>query len=90
MVHRKEAHSQSNMFKCRDFKNGACRFSSSECWYKHEENQTDDNQGAFQKSDFQKGQENPQPPEVIERILSMMEKLMEKVNTLEKCMKKDQ
>ena len=96
LTHRKETHVQSSMFKCREFKQGTCKFSANECWYKHdnkiaEDKQDDARQKHFhQNSDFQNVQDNPHPPEMMERIISMMERLANKVESLEQIVKNDQ
>ena len=90
MVHRKDTHSQANMFKCRDFKVGACRFDSKECWYSHDALPQDEAQSNLPNQDFQKAPENQHPPDMMERLITMMKKLSEKVNKLERSVHSDQ
>ena len=88
MVHRKESHTQSGMFKCRDFMKGICTFNVKECWYSH-----DDKNGEIHQQNipfFQKAQDNPHPPDLMERLISMMEKLTKKVDVLEKTVQNNQ
>ena len=94
MAHKRENHAQRSEFKCRDFVKGTCRFNADICWYSHGEEsmnvkqkQTD---SPSPNSVFQKGQVTHQPPDLIQRIISMMEKVMEKVEHLEKSVKLDQ
>ena len=79
IVHRKETHAPVKVNKCRDFQQRSCRFAAEECWYKHDE---EGNERA-KKSFFQNAQDSNHPPDLMERVLGMMEKLMEKVNILE-------
>ena len=93
MVHRKTVHLQANMFQCRDFKQGVCRFNANQCWYKHDDKPADgkdEEEKDSQSSVFQKAPDSPDPPEFIERMMGMMEKLMEKVALLEKSMESSQ
>ena len=83
MHHRKTIHSQMN-FKCREFRNGSCKFNESECWYTHDEDEQTRNEN--QNPVFQKEQINPHPPDVdlIVRLMDMVEKVIMKVELLEK------
>ena len=84
MNHRKKSHSQqANMFGCKKFKEGKCFYSENECWYKHEEILIEDICQNDKKQVFRKAQDSPHPPDVIGKMMQMMEKLVEKVNLLE-------
>ena len=89
MTHRKETHSESNTLKCREFQKGTCRYKDNECWFNHDE-EPFKQQKNVHAQDFQKAQDNPHPPEMMERMISMMEILMEKVGKLENIVKIDQ
>ena len=85
MKHRKVNHPLM-ISKCRDFKNGECRFTDDECWYVHEEISSNMSQG---NSVFWKVPEN-HSPDLMTRIIDMMEKLTKKVETLEKLSNQNQ
>ena len=56
-------------------------FNAQEFWYGH-----DDKPGVIHQQNipvFQKSQDNNHPPDLMERIMLMMEKLTEKVDILE-------
>jgi hypothetical protein len=84
LTHRKKSHNKTKQFKCRDFKKGACHFSFEECWYNHEDIPTEEKIEDIQNSGFQKPEVNLHPPDLVERIVSMLEMLTQKVNNLEK------
>ena len=90
MIHRKDRHTESNMFKCRDFQKGFCRFKENECWYNHDEKSVNYTEKDVQTPVFQEAQDNPHPPDMMERMMSMMEKLMKKVENLECIVQIDQ
>ena len=91
MNHRKQSHSQqANMFRCKKFKEGKCFYSENECWYKHEEKLNDDDNQDDQKQVVWEAQDNLHPPDVIGKMMKMMEKLVEKVNLLENHIQKNQ
>lgn len=81
MSHRKQIHPLYIRSKCRDFIKGDCKFSS-DCWYVHDEKYENGNM------DFQQVQNNPHPPDLIQSIVSMMEKISAKVLELEESAKK--
>jgi hypothetical protein len=89
MTHRKETHSEANSLKCRDFQKGTCRYKDNECWYNHNEEQVEQQKNVHTQ-DFQKVQNNPHPPDMMERMRNMMEMLTEKVKNLKKIVKIDQ
>ena len=60
------------------------QFSSEECWYDHEDIPTEEKIEDIQNSGFQKAKVNLHPPDLVERIVSMLEMLTQKVNNLEK------
>ena len=80
MKHRKQDHPQI-ISKFRDFNYGECRFSAEECWYNHNESSTNKQDN---NSFFWKYQENHQPPDLMKRIIDMMEQLVKKVEVLER------
>ena len=84
MVHRKQVHDQASKFKCRDYKFGTCRFEATDCWYSHDDEPQTETQNKPNESGFQFVPQNSHPPDMMERIMTMMEKLSEKVNMLEK------
>jgi hypothetical protein len=90
MMHRKDMHTESNMFKCRAFQKGLCRNKENECWYNHDEKSVNDTEKDVQTPVFQKAQDNPHPPDMMERMMSIMEKLMKKVEILESIAQIDQ
>ena len=67
MQHRKSKHSD-KIPECINLKNGWCRFSGNECWYKHSEN---------------KEEISNQSPK-IKRLFDMMEKFAERMEMMEK------
>ena len=84
LVHRRESHNPTKMFKCRDFEKDACRFRSEECWYNHEDNISMDEKVEEHKTPvFQKAEVNPHPPDMMEKIVNMLEMLSKKVKSLE-------
>ena len=82
MRHRKTDHA--NMIKkCKYFLSGHCDFDDDFCWWKHErEVSKNDVKEDENELVFQDAQSSNHPP-IMERILSIMERLMEKVNKLE-------
>ena len=84
LVHRKESHTDTKMFRCRDDRKGACRFSSDDCWFKHDDILVDREGKDTSKPVFQNAKVNLHPPDLIEKIVSMMEILTKKVSILEK------
>ena len=72
--------------KCRENQLGKCVYSGIECWYRHEEMSFvyDFDKGS-KTSVFQMAPENNLPPEMMLRIMTMMEKLILKVDKLEKA-----
>ena len=76
MKHRKLEHSQI-VIACRNIANGYCRFSSDECWYSHADiaqNKSIDSG----KQDFRKDLKTLQPPDLIQRMICLMETMLEK------------
>ena len=85
MYHRKTKHSQI-VSKCRDFSQRTCNYSDSECWYKHDEAIfVNVSENEAHNSDFQKATEDNHPPDMMQRMMNLMEILMEKVKNLEIC-----
>ena len=85
MMHKKTHHEQA-VPKCRENQLGKCVYSGIECWYKHEEMSfVYDFDKASKPSGFQMAPENNLPPEMMLRIMTMMEKLILKVDKLEKA-----
>ena len=80
MNHRKMNHPEV-VVKCRDFERDCSRFPEAECWYNH--SPSEEPGFEYQKSDFQKAQHNLHPPDLMQRIISMMELVMMKVEKLE-------
>ena len=81
MKHRKFEHNQI-IAKCRDYNQGSCRFTKEECWYSHSENKSaseNDESEVFRKETL-----SNHPPDMLERLMDMMEELVKKVNILEK------
>ena len=84
LVHRKEYHNPTKKIQCRDFDKESCRFSSEECWYKHENDiSVDENVEECQDSVFQKAKVNQDPPDMMQKIVNMLELLSRKVKSLE-------
>ena len=75
MMHRKIEHAQ-NISKCKEELYGVCRFSSEECWYKHQE----------KSSNFHIEQTNNHPPDMIKRLFDMMENIAERIGLIENQM----
>ena len=83
MLHRKTDHYQI-VSKCRDHLQGKCTNSDFECWYKHDDlSFAYETQNEEQNLDFQEGPED-HPPDMMKRMMDLMEMLMMKVNNLEK------
>ena len=82
MRHRKTDHA--NMIKkCKYFSRGNCDFEDDFCWWKHErEVNENDVEEDGNKLVFQNAQSSNHPP-IMEKILGIVERLMEKVNMLE-------
>ena len=90
MEHKKNAHIQA-VPKCKNFMKGNCSFNNDKCWYSHSAYTPENTQENTQEDlVFQKGQEKHQPPDMILRLFSMMEKMIVKVDSLEKVSKKIQ
>ena len=84
MEHKKADHMQA-VPKCNKFLKGKCSLKSEQCWYSHNEiNETFETKNIQTNSVFQKGQEQSHPPDMILRLFSMMEKIIAKVDSLEK------
>ena len=84
MVHRKMNHTQS-VPKCRDFQQGNCHLSHEECWYKHDDiSFTYEANNGTDSSGFQNAPDNNHPPDMIRRMMDLMEILRGKVDNLEK------
>ena len=71
MKHRKNEH-KDNVKMCSHAMNGRCHFSSSDCWYIHEEESRND-----------KSKNENQNNEVTEKVMSMMEKFTRRLIQLE-------
>ena len=92
MLKHRKLHTEAAMFKCRDFKQGYCRFTSNECWYEHEKmntNEEKEEEEVDESSVFQKARPNPNPPDMMERMMTMVEKLMMKVENLERVVHRE-
>ena len=84
MTHKKQNHPQS-VSKCRDFLEGKCDFTANECWYNHEKRKpVSEPENRADESVFQKAPEKNHPPDMMKKLMDMMEVIMEKVNRLEK------
>ena len=81
MRHRKVNHPQV-ILKCRDFDQGFCRFQEDDCWYNHSHNQ-EPIENETQNSYFHRNQQM-HPPDLIQRIMTMMENVMMRVGNMEK------
>ena len=88
MKHKKANHLQA-VPNCRKFMKGNCNFDNNQCWYSHSETFDSSEKGnnSNESQVFQKGQEISQPPDLIMRLFSMMEKMVVKVDNLEKVSK---
>ena len=60
-----------------------CKFTSMECFYKHEKAPNENVNDKQQDLVFQVAQSNNHPPDMMHKILSIVEKLMDKVSILE-------
>ena len=78
------------MNKCTKFQGNKCKFTSESCWYNHDEKSVNYTEKDVQTPVFQEAQDNPHPPDMMERMMSMMEKLMKKVENLECIVQIDQ
>ena len=76
MVHRKSIH-VNIVAKCRNFQLGDCNFSNEECWYKHDEPES-------QNLVFHKSQQEKPPSEATLKMMNLMEVMMVKMTELEK------
>ena len=72
---------------CRDFKKGSCKFTSEECWYSHEDEDVsvEEEIKTNQDSVFQKANMNLHPPDLIVKIVNMLQLLTGKISSLEKA-----
>ena len=86
MKHRKAKHPQV-VKQCRDSASGSCRFSDEECWYIHYQI-TDSISDKAPTSNFHQDL-NRQPPDqdLMQRIISMLEKVSARVNKIENAQK---
>ena len=83
MIHKKTDHMQA-VPKCKKFMKGEC-IKHDKCWYNHDEiNVVVEEENIQENLGFHKEQENSQPPDMMRRILDMMEKIIVKVDRLEK------
>ena len=90
MKHRKFKHNQI-IAKCRDFIQGSCRFNQEECWYSHSEYSVNKSASENAESEvFRKAKTINHPPDMLERLMDMMEQLVKKVTILEKDSRTDQ
>ena len=85
MVHRKTQHPQV-IKQCRNFQEGFCRNSQSECWYSHEEGRQPSNQSERPENSsvFWKVPKNSPPDDLMTRVVEMMEKIMTEVAVLKR------
>ena len=84
MKHRKTNHPQT-VHRCRDLLQGECYHGEDECWYKHDDiSFIYDAKNKAESPVFQKASEENQPPEMMKRMMDLMEIVMSKVDTLEK------
>ena len=81
-LHNRDGHAQQNVFACNNVKKGAYKYPSEDRLYDHEKEGNENNIEKENKSVFPDAQSSNHPP-IMERILSIMERLMEKVNKLE-------
>ena len=98
-MHRKNAHKEAIVFKCRNFIQGNCKFDAKDCWYQHDsiENSSNeqnnckisDNEQSNEKV-FLKVSETMKPPDMIAQILKMVEDLSQKVQTIQSSMNQKQ
>ena len=83
MVHKK-THHEKTVPKCREYQTGNCVHSKNECWYRHEEISFVYETESPSDSVFQEAPEDHQPPDMMIRLMDMMEELFKKVQKLEK------
>ena len=84
MLHKKTDHIEA-VPHCTKFNKGNCRLTSAQCWYTHKENEHAYKQEHIEtNSVFQKDQEKGHPPDLIQRLFSMIEKVIIKVDNMEK------
>ena len=79
----KKTHHIQAVPKCRKFLKGDCTLKNEKCWYAHDYinvvyEQEKENLG------FHKEPTHSQPPDLMQRIMSMMETIASKVDNLEK------
>ena len=90
MSHRKMIH-RTKLSVCREYKSGNCKFMPNNCWYSHNEGfQSENSKEDSKEPVFWKSRVNSQPPDLIERIMSMLEVVTSKVKELEVTVKKNQ
>ena len=89
MFHKKEKHVK-NVEKCRAFKQGTCKENSVTCWFIHEEkvdiNDDMEIEELPQNSSVFQDVRDKAPPDQLNLIIEMMQKLEARMKCLEKNM----
>ena len=80
------------LFQCREYRKGSCNFTSETCWYSHDVILKDKVSSEVNKVPvFWESKEKLQPPDLMERIMTMLETVTTKVKELEvSVLKKNQ
>ena len=78
MKHKKIIHMR-KVQVCKNINNGRCMYGKQNCWFKHEETETEINESIAQHNDKDEKVNN----EDIQRMLKMMETLTERIVTME-------
>ena len=89
--HKKKEHS-SNVQRCEKFLENKCERGPIDCWFIHEVQATPPIFNSVQKSeikpkktqDFHEGSKNPFPPESVQKIISVVEDLAQKIQNMDK------
>ena len=88
MKHIKEHHEET-VPNCRDHQRGYCKRKENECYYSHKYMIDEVSQNKLRTPVFRKVLETTQPPDSVNKLMVMLQKLTEKVESLETIVKKD-
>ena len=83
MKHKKLKHSDT-LLPCEGFLKGECSRTDEMCWFKHSSpNPSSGLKSPSKKQDFQEVPQNTFPPDLVSKMLQMMDKLFMKVEQME-------
>ena len=87
MKHRKQQHVET-VSNCRDHQKGYCKWKENNYYYSHKYMIGEESQNKIKTQVFQKVQETAQPPDSVNKLMVMLQKFTEKVESLETIVRK--